>query len=124
MIIRKILIVQKILDTNKEYNYVEYESRRVVKRKNFEKREEKLKQVLDSTLNILKEGCWRWLQVGKEKKKVWLPSGEEVLRSSGLLDWEEELAHLQNQLTSEQPGMCAGLDTKQLKKDTRKRKTA
>ena len=46
--------------------------------------------------------------------------GEEILRQGGITDWEEELNHLRNQLTPEQPGTCDGYDMRQRKRDNRK----
>lgn len=123
MIVRKYFIIQKILVMNKKYDWLEYESRRVVKRKNFEEQEENMKKFLEAPVNFLKQGKWQTMQVGKVKKRDWLPSGEEVLRRSGILDWEEEMSHLQNQLSVEQPGQCAGVDKKQLRRDKRKQRT-
>ena len=123
MIIRNVSIKEKILAMDKKYSKTEYESRRVKKRKNFEETEKALLELLDTPLNILKTGCWRTLNVeGQGKQRVWLPSGEEILASNGIISLEEELAHLKNQLTKEQPGCCKSLDMKQAKKDQRKLK--
>ena len=54
------------------------------------------------------------------KEKVWLPSGEEILAKSGIIHWEEDLAHLRNQLTVEQPGPHGSIDMAQQKKDLRR----
>ena len=50
---------------------------------------------------------------------MWLPSGEEILEKSGILSWREDLQHLQNQLSKEQPGCCDSFDTRQMKRDER-----
>ena len=39
---------------------------------------------------------------------------------SGITDWKEDVAHLENQLKREQIGCCDSLDFKQKKKDNRK----
>ena len=54
------------------------------------------------------------------RERVWLPSGEEILARSGILDWQEDLLHLKNQLTVEQPGSALGVDRRQAKRDKRK----
>ena len=123
MIMREVLVKEEIKNIKKEYDRVEYESRRLKKRGNFVKSEENLKTVLDTPLNILKKGKWRTMQIGKEKQRVWLPSGEEILSRSGIISWEEDLKHLHNQLTVEQPGSCAELDKIQEKRDQRKLQT-
>ena len=60
----------------------------------------------------MKAGKWRTLKVGEGKQRVWLPSGEEILSRSGILSWQEDLAHLRNH--------CDLLDRKQAKRDSRK----
>ena len=54
------------------------------------------------------------------REGVWLPSGEEILSRSGIIDRQEDLLHLQNQLTVEQPGSALGVDQRQAKHDRRK----
>ena len=121
MIIRKILIKEKILTIQKKYHDTEYESRRIKTMKSFKEKENAMAELLDKPMNILKQGTWRTVTVEKGKKeKVWLPSGEEILARSGIICWEEDFAHLQNQLTVEQPGSCDSMDLAQQKKDSRK----
>ena len=120
MIMRDILIQADLLQLEKKYHDMEYESRRKKKRKNFCEKEVELEKVLDTPFNIMKAGKWRTIKVGEGKERVWLPSGEDILSRSGILSWQEDLAHLRNQLTSAQPGHCDLLDRKQAKRDSRK----
>ena len=66
------------------------------------KKDASFRNKLDLPLNILKV------------------KGEEILRQGGITDWEEELNHLRNQLTPEQPGTCDGYDMRQRKRDNMK----
>ena len=59
MVIHNNLIGEKILELYKRYQRVEYESRRLKKRGNFEKMEADLKNELETPLDITKEGGWR-----------------------------------------------------------------
>ena len=120
MIMRDILIQADLLKLEKQYHDMEYESRRKKQRKNFREKELELEKVLDTPFNILKAGKWRTMMVGEKMQRVWLPSGEEILSRSGIISWQEDLAHLRNQLTSAQPGHCNSLDVKQAKRDNRK----
>ena len=46
---------------------------------------------------------------------------EDILRyKSGIADWEEDLQHLNNQMTREQRGCCDSIDQRQKKRDMRK----
>ena len=62
------------------------------------------------------------MKVGETKRKeqVWLSSGEEILARSGIISWEEDVKHLQNQLKSDQIGTCGARDMKQKRKNDRK----
>ena len=124
MIVRPWKIQEKILAALKEYKLVEYESRRIKKRQNFGTKEANLLELLDTPLDIMKVGVWRSMVVGGVKQKVWLPSGEEILKKSGILSWEEDLLHLRNQLSKEQPGCCDSFDLRQKKRDERSMKNA
>ena len=104
-----------------EYKRVEYQSRRVVLNKNFKMQEEELRKTLDIPMNIMKMASVKTMIVDGVKQSVRLPSGEEILATSGILDWQEDLEHLRNQLTVEQPGCCDMFDMKQDRRDKRKR---
>ena len=123
MIIGDQHIENKITELVKQYHDVEYESRRVKQRKNFAEREIQLKETLDKPLNIMKPGTLTARVVDGVKKVVQIPSGEEILANSGILDWREDLEHLHNQLTVQQPGCCDSHDTRQAKRDDRKLNT-
>ena len=84
------------------------------------KKEDQFKELLQKPVNILKKGKWRSMVVSGVRERVWLPSGEEILSRSGIMDWQEDLLHLQNQLTVEQPGSALGVDQRQAKRDRRK----
>ena len=46
---------------------------------------------------------------------------EDILRyKSGIVDWEADLQHLNNQMTREQRGGCDSIDQRQKKRDVRK----
>ena len=62
------------------YKNVKYESRRINKRKNFSTKEADLIDLLETPLNILKVGVLRSMVVRGVRQKVWLPSGEEILK--------------------------------------------
>ena len=81
--------------------------------KNHEEKKDDIKKALEKPLNILKQGKWQTLKVGGKKEKVLLQSGEEILARSGIISLEEDLAHLRNQLTVQQPGSCSSVDTNQ-----------
>jgi hypothetical protein len=98
---------------------VECESRRVLTTSLFEEQEAKLSEQRRKPLNILKTGCWKLMNVNGVKKRVWWLAGEDVLQLSGILSWREDLQHLRNQLTEEQPGICDMADLKQMKRDNR-----
>ena len=85
MIVRKSSIKNMVLELEKKYNIVEYESRRIKKRKNYDDQEENIKKLLEKPLNILKQGKWQTLTVGGKKEKIWVQLGEEILRSSGII---------------------------------------
>ena len=112
----------RLISLQKQYRDLEYESRRVLKRKNFPQQDQVMKKVLDTPLNLLKVVMWRNMRVGEVKQRVWLSMGEEILSRSGILSWQEDLEHLQNQLTVDQPGSCDSKDMKQAKRDARKLK--
>ena len=121
MIIQKHKINEKVLALEKKYIETESESKRLKRRKNFEELESNLLELLETPMNILKTGGWRTLEVkGEGKKRVWLSSGEEILARSGIIDAGEDIDHLKNQLSKEQPGCCDSLDQKQAKRDRRK----
>ena len=40
-------------------------------------------------------------------------------RSQKILEWKEDLDHLERQFTVEQPGTCDGYDLQQMKRDER-----
>ena len=120
MIIDERKIEKKIAELFKEYQDVEYESRRSKQRNNFTFSEFQLKKVLEMPFNIMKTGKTTTKVVEGVKKEVKLPSGEEILASSGILYWREDLEHLKNQLTKHQPGCCDSYDTRQAKRDQRK----
>ena len=46
-----------------------------------------------------------------------------MLAKSGIISWQEDLLHLQNQLTEEAPGSCQGFDKRQKQRDERVLKT-
>jgi hypothetical protein len=119
MIISDSKISEKIRLSLDKYDKLEYESRRVVRTSVFEEQEAKFVESLRKPLNILKAGCWRKVKSNGVKERVWRLSGEEVLQHSGILSWQEDLQHLRNQLTEDQPGTCKGGDIKQMKKDDR-----
>ena len=120
IIIREKHIKQKILDLHTRYKKVEGEAKRKVKRGNFKTVEEELKKDLEIPLDITKQGIWRTIKVDGISERVWLPSGKEILARSGILNWKEDLDHLTNQLTVEQPGCVERLDLRQAKRDSRK----
>ena len=120
MIIDERKIEKKIAELFKEYQDVENESRRSKQRNNFIFNEFQLKKVLEMPFNIMKTGKTTTKVVEGVKKEVKLPSGEEILASSGILYWREDLQHLKNQLTKHQPGCCDSYDTRQAKRDQRK----
>ena len=103
MVIRTSSIKDKFISALKDYKAVEYESRHVIKRGNFQEKETEMINRLDMPFNILKVGAWDMVQVAGVKTKIWRPSGEEVLQRSGILSWQEDLQHLRNQLSMEQP---------------------
>ena len=70
--------------------------------------------------NLLKQGNWQTLTVGRKKKKIWVQSGKEILARRGIISWQEDPAHLESLLTMEQPGSWTYLDTAQVKWDKRK----
>ena len=107
----------------KELTDLKYEARRKVRRKNFEAREAEFVELLRTPLNILKVESVKTESVGGEKVKVRRPGGEEVLAKSGIISWQEDMLHLHNQLTKEQPGTCQGVDKRQKQRDTRVFKT-
>ena len=51
---------------------------------------------------------------------ITLKNPEEKLKTSGILNWKEDLEHLNNQLKPEQVGSLAGVDKRQLKVDGRR----
>ena len=69
----------------------------------FNLQEASLVDDLDMPFNILKGDAENILQ-----------------KNSGIIDWQEDLAHLRNQMTREQPGVCLSFDKRQEKRDTRK----
>ena len=119
MIIRDTHIEVKIRSALVKYKALEYESRRVVRTSLFEDQEIKMKTSLQLPFNIVKAGRWHTKKVQGRREKVWLLSGEEVLEFSGILSWKEDLLHLRNQLTEEQPGTCTSADMHQQKRDIR-----
>ena len=74
-----------------------------------------MKKSLQLPFNIVKAGRWHTKKVQGRREKVWLLSGEEVLEFSGILSWKEDLLHLRNQLTEEEPGTCTSADMHQKK---------
>ena len=90
-----------------------------VKPGTFEKRYTEFKVELDTPLNILRSESVKTEVVKGEKVKIRRPGGEEVLRKSGILSWQEDLIHLRNQLTREQQGTCHGFDKRQQMRDDR-----
>ena len=36
-----------------------------------------------------------------------------ILQKSGIIDWAEDLQHLKNQMSRDQPGSCDGVDLRQ-----------
>ena len=119
MIISDSKISEKIRLSLNKFEKLKYESRRVVRTSVFEEQEAKFEESLRKPLNILKVGCWRKVKINGVKERVWRLSGEEVLQHSGILSWQEDLQHLRNQLTEEQPGTCDGGNIKQIKRDNR-----
>ena len=79
--------------------------------------------MLKTPLNILKAESVKTEAVGGEKVKVRRSGREEVLAKSGIISWQQDLLHLQNQLTEEQPGSCQGFDKRQKLRDERVLKT-
>ena len=77
------------------------------------------KKKIEEPFNILKVGMWRTVNEGGIKSRVWSPSGQEILASSGILEWKEDLDHLERQFTVKQPGTCDGYDLQQMKRDER-----
>ena len=120
MIRRNHKIYMMIEKMHNEYKRVEHQSRKVVQNKNFNLKEEEFRKTLDRPLNIMKMACVTVMIVDGVKQSVRLPSGEEILATSGILDWQEDLKHLRNQLTVEQPGCCDSFDMRQDKRDKRK----
>ena len=82
-----------------------------------------LKDELEKPLDITKEGGWKTVRMEDgSKQKVWLSSGEDILASSGIVHWREDVEHLRNQLKVEQPGTVDSLDFDQKRRDDRKMK--
>ena len=119
MVISESKISEKIRLSLDKFEKLEYESRRVVKRNTFPEQEAQFTESLKKPLNILKTGCWKKRKINGVKERAWSLSGEEVLQHSGILSWQEDLQHLRNQLTEEQPGTCHGADVKQMRRDDR-----
>ena len=97
-------IAEKVMNLFSEWQAAEKLSRRQDRVALLVKKEASFRAKLDHPFNILK------------------PKGEEILCHSGIIDWKEELQHLRNQLTPEQPGSCDGYDMRQKKRDQRKLK--
>ena len=112
-------IVSKVVGWMKEYTHLKEESKRPVKRACFARKEELFKEKLDLPLNIMKTGKFHQIKVGDTYESVLTPSGEEILSKSGILSWQEDLNHLHNQLSKEQPGTCEGYDVRQQNRDVR-----
>ena len=105
MIIGDKEIAGKIVNIFSEWKNCERLSRRPDRATLLVAKEDSFKQKLDMPLNILKV------------------KGEDILRDKGgITDWQEELQHLRNQLTAEQPGTCDGYDMRQKRRDERKLK--
>ena len=124
MIKRARHIKDMIICHTKELTDLKYEARRKVRRKNFEIRETEFLKVLKTPLKFLKAESVKTEAVGGEKVKVRRTGQEEVLPKSGIIiSWQQDLLHLQNQLTEEQPGSCQGFDKRQKLRDERVLKT-
>ena len=63
------------------------------------------------------------------KKELEMPfsickqSAEDIIKGSGIIDWQEETEYLRSQLSLEQTGCPGGWDSRQMKRDNRKMKT-
>ena len=84
---------------NMEYKRGKYLSRKVVL--NVQECQDAGGRTLDRPMNIMRMDCVKTMIVDGVKKNVGLPSGEEILATGGILDWQEDLQHLRNQLTVE-----------------------
>ena len=97
-------VSEQIMAVFSEWKAVERLSRRPDRAALLLRKEDSFRNKLSIPFNILK------------------PKGEDILCQAGLIHWEEELHHLRNQLTPEQPGSCDGYDMRQAKRDNRKLK--
>ena len=108
IVVRKNVIADKVNKLYKTWYELERLSRREDrnKKESFLEKEKAMKQSLKDPMNI---------------SKVLL--AEEILRfDSGIMDWQEDYQHLQNQLQRDQVGSVVGFDNKQKKKDNAKEK--
>ena len=108
IVVRKNVIADKVNKLYKTWYELERLSRREDrnKKESFLEKEKAMKQSLKDPMNI---------------SKVLL--AEEILRfDSGIMDWQEDYQHLQNQLQRDQVGSVVGFDNKQKKKDNVKEK--
>ena len=101
-------IQKKIITVWKDWHQLEKESRRGDRRGStpgfLKKQDRFVNEVLDMPFKILGRGY------------------EDVLKSSGIKDWKEDLQHLHNQMERDQIGTCLSEDFKQRKKDNREAK--
>ena len=102
MVITHKAVVEKITDLFAEWKAAERLSRRGDRKVLLVMKEDSFRAKMNLPLNILKV------------------KGEDILCQGGITDWKEELQHLRNQLTPEQPGTCDGYDMRQMKRDRRK----
>ena len=82
------------------------------------------KNVIDDNVNKLYKTWYELERLSRRKdrnKKLFFLEKEslkEILRfDSGIMDWQEDYQHLQNQLQRDQVENVIGFDTKQKKKD-------
>ena len=104
MIFGEKFIAEKVMALYNEWKGIERLSRRHDRAALLLEKEDIFRAKLDLPLNILKL------------------KGEQIIFEAGITDWQEELQHLRNQLTPEQPGCCDGYDMRQMKRDKRKLK--
>ena len=107
IVIRDQRISETIMKLFKMWRSMEQDSRRP---------DRSSKPTFQTKLKIFKEDLEMPLNISKQK-------ANEIIHSSGIKDWQEEVMHLNNQLSKEQLGCPGPMDFKQKKRDNRLQKT-
>ena len=104
IISRDCYIASLLHDIYKEWLLLESDSRRPIRnnKKWFLEKEKNFEEKIDLPLDIRKRDY------------------EQIMRTSGILEWKEDFAYLNAQMTKEQPGHLGSVDERQLRKDQHK----